>query len=218
MTANKTDGIYNLTQPAVLLFTETLFEAKPFIKNGKPKGEAKFGCNVILSPTHADIEGMKQTAAKVARARWPDKAFTELKFPFTPGDKSADKRKANGKNDAEHLRGQIVINTKSKYQPRLSVIDNGKIIDLDTDLLKAAHKSKFYNGVEALIQLNFVAYEKGDEDAKDGVTAYLNIVVSTGKGKRLSGGATASDVFKGYVGSVSAEDPTAGEDSLAGIM
>jgi hypothetical protein len=70
-------------------------------------------------------------------------------------------------------------------------------------------KPKFYFGVEVLPQFNFVAYD-GVGNNLDGVTAYLNMVFTTNKGKRLSGGASAAETFKGYAGHTSTEDPTAG--------
>lgn len=208
MTEAKADGIYNLTSPVPLLFPNLLVP-KAFMKNGKAQGEPKYSGTLEFEVGHPDLEGMKALAGKLAKGRWPDKPFSELAFPFSSGDKAADKRKAAGK-DGEHSRGKVLLKSSSKYEPRLSVIVDGKIIDIDSEMLKQAHKGKFYNGVEVLAQLNFVTYDAIGENAKGGVTAYLNIVMSTGKGKRLSGGATAAEVFKGYAGAVSTEDPTGG--------
>lgn len=214
--ANSLEGIYNLTLP-VLMGLSNLLEPKAFQKNGKPQGEPRYSSNLILSAEHPDLKPMKELAAKLAKQRWPDKPFSELAFPFLSGDKLADKRKAKGKSDAEHLRGTVVLNPKSKYQPRLSYLENGKIIDLETDTAIQMAKGKFYNGVEVLAQLNFIPYDPIGENAKGGVTAYLNMILSTGKGKRLSGGQSASEVFKGYIGAPSAEDPTGG-DNLDDVM
>lgn len=216
MSEVKSDGIFNLTSPAVLLFPN-LLEPKPFMKNGKAQGEPKYSASLIFEAENPDLKAMKEKVTSLARMRWPDKPFSELAFPFSNGDKNADKRVAKGKQDGEHLRGKVLMKSSSKYEPRLSVLVDGKLVDLDTDMLKAAHKGKFYNGVEVLAQINFVPYDPIGENAKGGVTAYLNMVVSTGKGKRLSGGATASEVFKGYVGGISAEDPT-GADNLDDVI
>ena len=107
------------------------------------------------------------------------------------------------------MKGKVVIACRSKYEPRLAYIERGKIIDLETDTQKVANKTKFYPGVEVLAQINLLPYEAVGKDGKPGVTVYLNMVLSTCKGSRISGGQTASEAFKGYVGSVSAEDPTA---------
>lgn len=205
--AQKTDGFFNLTMPVVMTFP-VLFEAKAFKKNGKETGEPKFKASFVFPKDSEDLKALKTLAAKLARSKWPDKPFSELLFPFANGDVQADERKKKGKDDSEHLRGMIVMTAKSKYEPRLAYIDKGKIIDLETDTAKLAAKGKFYAGVEVLSQVNLVAYD-GVGSNKSGVTAYLNMVLSTCKGDRLSGGQTASEAFKGYVGGVSAEDPTA---------
>ena len=201
------DGIYNLTQPVVMSFPQ-LFEAKAFQKNGKQAGEAKYSANFNFPNDSADLKAIKTLAAKLARAKWPDKPFGDLVFPFTPGDKLADQREEKGKNDGDFMRGKTVVSARSKFEPRLSYIEKGKIIELETETAKLAAKSKFYPGVEVLAQFNLVAYD-GVGQNKGGVTAYLNMVLSTNKGARIAGGQTASEVFKGYVGAVSAEDPTA---------
>jgi len=49
------------------------------------------------------------------------------------------------------------------------------------------------------------------------VTAYLNMVCVTEKGPKLAGGGqSASEVFKGYIGTTSQEDPTGGEAAAGG--
>lgn len=205
--ASKTDGIFNFTQPVVMIFP-VLFEAKAFKKNGKETGEPKFKASFVFPKDSEDLKALKTLAAKLARAKWPDKQFSELVFPFASGDAQAEERKKKGKDDSDHLRGMVVMTAKSKYEPRLAYVEKGKIIDLETDTAKLAAKGKFYAGVEVLAQVNLAAYD-GVGSNKSGVTAYLNMVLSTVKGDRLSGGQTASEAFKGYVGAVSAEDPTA---------
>ncbi len=227
----KTDGIFNLSIPVVMSFPH-LFEAKAYTPpGGKATGEPKFSANLNFPADCYDLitkdrdengkpKGLKLLAAELARAVWPDKPFAELHFPFSSGDKLADDRKKKGKDDGEYTRGKVVVNAKSKYEIRLAYIENGKIVDLETDTARLAAKGKFYSGVEVLAQLNLTPYEVSASNK--GITAYLNMVLSTGKGERLSGGQTASEAFKGYAGAVSAEDPTApgaGEslDDLVGM-
>ncbi len=203
-------GLYNATEPATMTFPN-LMEARAVQVKGKPSGEPKFSANVEMLPTSADLAAAKAEAARVAKAKWPGRDLKELAFPFSSGDKLADKAKAKGK-DREFSRGKVVLTARSKYQPRLSVVLNGRIVDLDADTL-AQHKSKFYNGVSVLWQVNFSAYE-GVGNNPDGVNAYLNMIVSLNKGDRLSGGASAAEVFKGYVGVTSAEDPTSDDEEI----
>lgn len=202
------DGVFNLTKP-VIMAHPNLFEARAFGKKGKESGTPKFSANFIFEPDSEDLKGLKSLAVKVARGRWPDRDLKTLSFPFANGDKLADKRKAAGKSDGEFNRGKVVIAARSKFEPRLSAIENGKMIDYDGDARIKA-KNKFYFGVFALAQFNFVPYD-GVANNPDGVTCYLNMVFSTNKGERLSGGAAAAEVFKGYVGHSTTEDPTAGQ-------
>lgn len=216
--ANKIDGLFSLTAPAVMTFAD-LLEPKAFKRNGKEQGDPKYSARLVFDANHPDVLAMKELVTKIARSRWPDKPFSELAFPFVSGDKLADKAKTKGKDTAEWLRGKVVVTPKSKLAPRLAYIDGGKIIDLETDTAIHAAKGKFYNGVEVLVQMNFGAYDPIGEQAKGGVTSYLNMVISTNKGQRRTGGASPSDVFRNYRGGVSAEDPTGGEDdSLDDVM
>ncbi len=205
--AAKLDGIFNLTQPVVMSFPQ-LFEPKAFKKNGRETGESKYSANFLFNPDSEDLRAMKILAAKIARAKWPDKQFSELAFPFISGDKLAEESKNKGKN-SDYTRGKIIVTGRSKFEPKLAHIENNKMIDLETEIQKTAAKNKFYPGVEVLAQLNLVSYDPVGRDGKGGVTAYLNMVLSTNKGVRIAGGQTASEAFKGYAGSVSAEDPTA---------
>lgn len=199
-------GIYNLTEPVVMTFPN-LLTPKAFGQKGKESGELKYSANFSFNPDSADLKAMKATAVRIARAKWPGRELKELCFPFSNGTKLADDAKAN-KKDREFYRDKVIVAARSKYEPRLSGIENGKVVDYEGDLRAQASK-KFFSGAEVLAQVNFVAY-KGVGRNPDGVTAYLNMVFTTGKGVRIGGGQTAAEVFKGYVGTISAEDPTAG--------
>lgn len=233
--ADKIDGLYTLTAPVVLAHP-SLVTARAFKAKGKEKGEPKFGGSFIFDLDSNDLKAMKAKALQVAAARWPGrdcageskgKVVVEkgenvrmpptFKFPFTSGDKIADKRvaklKAEGKEDdgkGDFQRNKVVVKTSSKFAPRLAVLLNGKPTDLTEETLKA-HQNKFYFGVNVLAQFNFVPYDAVGEGGTDGVTVYLNSVLTLNTGEKLSsGGAPASEVFKGYVGTASTEDPTAG--------
>lgn len=206
-------AIFNLTSPAILAHPN-LFTARAIGPKGKESGTPKFTASFILDADHPDLAAMKSLAAKVAKAKWPGRDFKELKFPFTSGDKLADKRKAQGKEDGEFQRGKVVIKAKSKYEPRLAAIIPGRgVVDFEGDGRKANEKLFFF-GAECLAQFNFSAYD-GAGDNPDGVTAYLNLVLVTGKGKKLSGGGvSAAEAFKGYVGTASDFDPSGSDIGL----
>jgi len=206
MSDTQNQGLYSLTVP-VPMYHPNLHEARAFGKKGKESGTPKFSANFAFEPDSEDLKAMKAIAGKIARAKWPERPFSELQFPFTDGNKLVEKAKKAGK-DGSYNAGKVIVAARSKYEPRLSGIENGKPVDYEGDARKAA-KTKFYFGVEVLAQLNFVAYD-GVGNNPDGVTAYLNMVFTTNKGKRVAGGASAAEVFKGYVGTSSTVDPTGG--------
>jgi hypothetical protein len=206
---DKTEGIFNLTAPVIMIHPG-LFEARAVGLKGQATGKLKFSASFMLKPEHPDLNALKELCAKVAKGRWPGRDLKELKFPLASGDKQADKAKSKSK-DAEFQRGFIVLTARSQYQPRLAMIDGSRIVDLEGPAI-LANKEKFFFGAEVLGQFNFASYQ-GVGDNPDGVNAYLNLVLVTGKGKRIGGtAASAAEVFKGYMGSHSAEDPTAGTD------
>jgi len=104
----------------------------------------------------------------------------------------------------------LVAEEWASVSAAVATAENGRIVEYETDVAKAAARSKFYFGVDALALFSFSSHEVGSN--KPGVNAYLNMVLTTGKGERIAGGKSAAEVFKGYQGSYSAEDPTGGLD------
>lgn len=217
--ANKPTERFTFTAPAILAHP-TLFTARGFGPKGKETGEPKFSANFIIDPAHPDWVAMKDMAIRLAKATWPSINIGEaakagqLLFPFKNGTSLADERKqkceaAQKKPDGEFQRGKGVLVARTKLAPRLSVILNGRPVDLDTDDLKTAHAGKFYFGTECLAQVTFVTHDKVGGNAA-GVNAWLDMVLSLNKGEKLSSGGSAAEVFKGYVGHTSTEDPTGG--------
>ena len=204
---------FTMQVPAIAIWTDSLTTArKAKNKQGAEVGEAKYGLRVLLDKTSPDVAALRQIVADVAKRQWPGRPFQgnpdndikALAFPFKNGDAEADKSVKDGKADRPHLRGKVIINPKSPRPPRLSVMAGGRIIDLDTPELLEMHKSKFYDGVQVAINVNVTAYESGDND---GVTLYINSVLSLNKGDRMSGGRPAAETFKSYVGQMSAVNP-----------
>lgn len=208
--ATEAQGIYDTTAPVRIIYTETLFTPKAY-KNaqGKEQGDPKYGCQILLAADHADLKPIKDKAIAVAKAHWPGANLGEIKFPFKSGDKDNEKRVAAGKKPRDFVKGLVFITGRSKYAPRLAGFENGRIVDYGDEAAIAKAKSKFYSGTEALVQLNFVP---GEVDEKRYVTAYLNLVLTLNKGERIAGGGkSASEVFKGYAGHATLEDPTGGD-------
>jgi hypothetical protein len=222
------DGVFNFTAPVFLDFPSLLEPKKFKDRAGKETGEAKYSAGLRFLPTHPDFQALKTMMAQIAKAEWPVRPLTELAWPHESGDKKADKRKMENANiqakidagtpglkllpDAEFMRGHVILTARSKYQPRLAIFRNNVPVDLEDAAIKA-NISQFYFGVEVLAQVKLQAY-RGVGQNPDGVCAYLNMVLSLNRGPKIGGGAKASaaDVFKGYAGSVTQENPLADDE------
>lgn len=212
----KNDGRYTM-QEAVRMPFQNLIVPKPVGKKGKAKGEPKYSGTFLLKPDSADLAGLKAKAAAVAKARWPGRNLGELKFPFTSGEKRADKSKKAGKDGAFFL-GHVVLDARSKYQPQLAVRNpDGTIRELAGQQIAVEGKNKFYGGCMVAASVNFTAYEGQEEDGvgnPDGVNAYLDAVIWLGDGERIGGG-NVVETFRAFAGSVTDVDPTgSGSDEI----
>ena len=218
-----TEGVVTFTEPVVMAFPNVL-EAKKFKRNGKEQGEAKFSASFPLTPDCHDLAVVKARIMAVAKAKWPGRDISKdvkegnFKLPYASGNSLIAKReaklKAQGKEykgDADFMKDTIVLKASSKYQPTLAFIENGSISPNLEGASLSAHKGKFYFGCEVVPQINLVPYD-GVDGGRDGVTAYLNQVLSFNKGKRLSGARDAAQTFAAFAGKATAEDPTDGLD------
>ncbi|MDR3562025.1 MAG: DUF2815 family protein [Negativicutes bacterium] len=209
--------IYDLTAP-VIIAHPTLITPRPFQENGKPKGDPVYSGDLVFPADSQELIALKELAKKAVRESCPGQKLSNFIFPFKDGTLLADARKAkceaaDKKPDGEYQRGQVVLKTKSKFPPGLAGIENGKIVDYDTEEKKVKAADKFFFGAEVLATVAFVAYAPIGEN-KGYVSAYLNAVFTTGKGTKLAGQAPSTAArFKGYVGSVSQDDPTKGLDN-----
>lgn len=207
MTKDKNAGVYDLSTPAPGLHL-ALVEPKPYMENGKPKGDPKYGGLFVLPADHPDLVPMKQKAIAVARAEWGEGVeLGTIGWPFSSGDAMAAARAAKGKN-GDFYKGKAVLKSRSQFAPMASWIANGQVLEVPSNEL-SGNAGKFYSGVECLATFNFVAMVVNGNKY---VTAYLNKVFSTGKGERVGGmGRPASEAFKGYIGRATTEDPTKGK-------
>lgn len=207
-------GIFRFVVPVRLAFVD-LYIPRAFGPKAKPKGEPKYGAWLLLDPEHPELKAFKTKLAEIAKAKWPGAQLSELSFPLKLGNKVRDDHNAKlvreGKSpDTKYdfCAGKVIVPAKSQFQPNLGFVANGQLIELTDDALKAANKSKFYAGVEALAEVNLVAFNRTRPDDKDGVTAYLNGVVSLGRGERIaSSGSGLAESFSGYLGQASETNP-----------
>jgi hypothetical protein len=207
------DGVFRSSLPAVLLHPH-LHEARRFKdRQGRESGEPKYDCNFMLKDGD-DLKAIKALLGMVAKAAWPGRSMKELAFPMVSGTKKADERaeasSAKGKaSDGEFQRGMVNLVARGKFEPKLGVIRNRKIVDLEGPA-RAASKAEFFFGAEVLFEVKFVAYE-GVGANPDGICAYLNAVVATGGGTHLSGTKSVAETFSGYAGTLSDESVNTGQ-------
>lgn len=216
------DTRYVFEQPARLLWP-SLFEPKQYAaKPGQAaKGEPKYEANFLIPNDSPDIIGIKKILSKLRDTNWPGRPYflntqegvkiTNIKLPYRDGDEVADEAKAKKKN-MEFARGHILLKAKTLRPPALAyILADGRWVDLETEEAKVAAKGKFYSGSFVKAILNFATYV---QDGTHGFTCYFNQVGSFNSGDRIGGAPSAnsafgSNTFKGYVGSVSTDDPTA---------
>lgn len=202
---------FAFTAPAILIYNEGLFKATQYLN----KGEFKFNGTFVLAPDHPNLAALKAEINKVAQAASPGIAWNAFGKPISTGDKLADKRKAKKgdkySGDAEWMRGQVVLQSRSKFAPALSIVADKRVIELKYDAaLLAKYKAQFFFGAEVVVEVALVWYPAQKEGDRPGVTAYCQAVLATGKGTRLSGTRPAAETFTAYLGHATSEDPTGG--------
>jgi len=212
---------------------------RAFEKNGQKKGEPKYSGTFVIDPTPklqsidgkdvdmSDLGRLKRDVIKMLNAhnttgkklkigRLTEEQETagthvEVQVPWKDGTKEADKMKAKGK-DGETFRGKTLLKATSKFPPVLSAVEAGKIVDYpaENNVQPPAAAKFFYSGVHIVPSFGLHWY-KGDEGKPDGVSLYFNAALFAKHGTRLGGRtANSAETFKGYIGSISQEDPTAG--------
>lgn len=235
-TEQKKQEDFNFTTSHRVSYAD-IMEPRAYMKAGQKKGEPKYSGTFIIdhTPVIKQIDGKEVDMSDIAQlkraciamlnannksnkklkiGRLTEEQETagthiEVQVPWKDGTKEADKMKAKGK-DGEAFRGMTLLKGTSKYQPALAAIENKKIVEFTTDESKPAAKKFFYSGAYLVPSFGLHFY-KGDEGKPDGVSLYLNAVMFAKHGARLGGrSANASETFKGYIGSISEEDPTGG--------
>lgn len=205
-----------------------LLKAEPFMKNGKPQGEPKYSASFMFETSDEDLKRLQTEVTAMLRAKHEGKKFiinrpltqeeldagncVIVQVPWRNGDKEADRMKKEGK-DGEVFRGHTLVKASSKYRPDLSAImERGKLpVDFLTEEAIAANAKFFYSGAW-YVPLFGLHYYAGDERNPPGVSLYLNAVMFHKNDTKLGGARkSAAETFKHFIGTISDEDPTAGQ-------
>lgn len=182
-------------------------------KKGQGKGDPVYSLTVLLKTDSPDMKALKAAMISVAKEKWPGRALSELKFPFSNGNEEAAKAEANGK-DGGFFKDTVVFRARSGADkpPALASIIGGKIVELQGQQREIVGKQQFYNGCWVVPSVWLVPYNSGKDGGIgefSGVKAYLSSVLWYKDGERIGGG-SAAETFRNFAGTVSNEDPTGG--------
>lgn len=157
---------------------------------------AKYSCEMMFSPDA--IKEMVECAKKVARAEWPEREFSQLRFPFRKGDEMADKAAQKGKNH-DYYRGKIVMRAKTSHP--IQIVEK----TADGEFKDVIDPKRIFAGCKGVAEITFAAYENPSQG--DGINVYLNMYCHVGEGDRI-GRRDPRAVFADVTGGVSEVDPT----------
>lgn len=212
-----------------------LLEARAFKKNGVAQGEPRFGGTFLMPKDAVDLKKLQAEVVAVLKAKLGadkklivNRLLTQeeldsgkavvVQVPWKDGDKEADRMKAAGK-DGEANRGHVLVVSKSKYQPNLAAfVEKGKPpVDFLTEEAVAANAKYFYSGA-FYVPCFGIHFYPGDAKNPAGVSLFLNAVLFHKHGEKLgSARKSSAETFKGFMGTISDEDTTAGAtDTLGG--
>jgi hypothetical protein len=234
---------FQMTKPAPIVWAHVV-TPRPArkMKNGEtadPAYEATF----LFPADHPDLATIKSLLSKVVMGFEPfaekiaankaagRHAMDAIKLPLENGNKIADKGAATGK-DREFARGMALLKAKSNVEiktgpkkgqllppPRLVVLQNNQYVRYSEEHERGLARKFFYSGVLAIGTFGFSPYA----GMGGGVAVYLNEILSLNAGEKINTGVDdevkygSADQFKGYVGRVSSEDPTAGAEEEVAI-
>ena len=179
---------------------------KPFkSRDAKPDEVAKYQVEVLLDKD--DLTALSAKAIAVAKASFPGqdiKAMLTSRFKRT--DEIIAEKQAAEKDYSRYKPGMWVLKAWSNNPPSLAYNKDGKATNV-TEATRALVSDVFYHGCWVALGLNFAAYNK---NGNRGITAYVDMAAKVKDDVRF-GGRDAAEAFKGYIGTVSAEDPTGGQ-------
>lgn len=210
-------------------------KAHKFKKNGVETGEPRYDASFLVAPNDKDLAALKAEVSAMLKAKHPGQKIVprrltqeevdsgnvvEVHVPWYAGEKEAKRivakakpgKEAEAAKRAEIFNGQVLVKAASKFQPNLSAFINKQVVDFVTEEAKAANGKKYFYPGSYLVPSFKLHYYAPDGDKPGGVSLYLDAVLFIKDGEKLAGGAgkSAAETFKNYLGSVSAEDPTAG--------
>lgn len=182
------------------------FEATP-IDGVKPQWAAGFQ----FEPDSGDLAEIKKLTKALMASEFPSREAKTLQRPWkTVEDFLTGMDEKKTASYLEYLvPGNVILSTHTYTEPALSARMDGRSVDYRGDARPLAKKTVFRGGY-CLAEINLAPHSVGSNTP--GVTAYLNHVYAVGKGDPIQGGRSTEDKFSGYLGHVTAADPTASDE------
>jgi len=221
----KVDNRYTVKAPVRMLLGNVVEPRKVGAK-GKEKGDPIYSILVGLTEGE-DLDGLKGTALRVAKANFPGRAIQNpnapidrnaIQLPFSLPSVAAEKAKKNGKDGAIYEGYKYLFKSTSgqEYPPALAVINpDGSIRALEGQQRSVEGKNKFYNGCFVGLAVSFKPYWSGSEGGVGeftGVKAFISAVLFAKDGTRIGG--SAVETFRHFAGAVTTENPLEDEVSF----
>jgi hypothetical protein len=175
------DDRISLMTPEAMLGFHALFTAKS-MEEGK---EPTFSATLLFSPevqATPEFAAMKDAAAKVAKAKWPNGMPENLRNPF---------RKCEEKPNyyADLGPGWLYINCSTKQRPDVIRIEGSGWAPISDE-------NHVYSGCFVKVTVSPYAY---DQKGNRGVSFGLGNVLKVRDGERRGGRPSAADDFAGFI-------------------
>lgn len=183
-----------------------LFEAKAINIPGADPNKKSFQVQWLFEPDDPELKIIVDEATKILQMVAAERGTslqglrrgTDFHWPIMAGNdfiaRTKDRAARRGKTYEDkwegHCAGKVLLFTKAyeAYPPNLFVPVGGKFIHLADPTARAAQRHMFYRGMKALGLVVLSGFNTSEKSW--GVTAFVNEVVSTGKGDRI--GSTVS--------------------------
>jgi len=217
-----------LITPTFRMSFPNLLEPRPYMQNGKPKGDPTYNTEMLFEPDDltkfrlydeesgelAEVD-IRKVLVDVAKEKWDGinvkeaVAAKDLRWPIKKGSDIHAKKLKAGKKGTEYYEGMEVLNAKTgqDYPPTLKYKDKNTWVtvarELDTSMSKA--KGLFVGGNYGYAEVSLRAIEV---DGEKHITFYLNQVRFVKQGDRIGGGGSLMDRFDGIDGGETDYDPT----------
>lgn len=183
----------------LILALPSLFEPRKLQENGAVREDSipRYSATFMMRNDHPDLGAVYAAIVSVAQQHFPQVVQKDgqgnavlphrslFSNPLANGDEYAAAEP--GKKYRQPMRGYWLLRAGApsltragaeRKPPALSIVENGRIVDLLFDETRKDYRKYFFGGANVFASIGFGPRAGGSA----GVTAYLNLVVSLGTG------------------------------------